>query len=370
MMSSDELSDREAAHTQVCTSQPPVTDAEMPKLKRYVGRRQYTFDEIAKRYALQFNLGDFRAPIPKEMLSKLKPLEAAEISVLTTVVVGLTVIRAGEGLSPEAISEMFSHDGLERWVATGNKPLIDVKSVVHTVVNWINTRGLACSIKRRLTLASSGEEVDSGPYIDLDDPQAVRELTDVLKGRWTGQVAAWQTAPNQVGTDSTSSSPKGHSQEAAPSTEPRTDGEPAATHNRAAPAPDNDLPPDPLVILGESDEEPIVCGVLKKRLTIAQYDVVKALLAAGNGGLSKDSLAKKSGHGDAHRVLKRLNDSDSDWKSVIQLAGRPGGRYRIRMTNLPTSPEKRPLNATRGDVVWLLAGAIMPGETCDATNLC
>jgi len=54
------------------------------------------------------------------------------------------------------------------------------------------------------------------------------------------------------------------------------------------------------------------------------------LLEAGKNGLSKDELADKSGHGDAHRILKRLADSDDDWRSVILLAGEPGGRYRLR----------------------------------------
>jgi hypothetical protein len=97
--------------------------------------------------------------------------------------------------------------------------------------------------------------------------------------------------------------------------------------------------PVPLVILGKPGDEPMVNGTRKRKLTKAQYDVVNALLDVGDGGLSKDSLAAESGHGDAHRVLKRLADSDPDWKSVIQMAERSGGRYRIRTAkNLPGSP--------------------------------
>ncbi len=106
----------------------------------------------------------------------------------------------------------------------------------------------------------------------------------------------------------------------------------------------------PVVILGEPGDEPIVNGNRKPKLTNAQYDVVKALLAAGKDGLSKDSLARKSGHGDAHRVLKRLAESDSDWAMVIQMAGKTGGRYRIRQ-NLPTSPDisrKAPTKRNKG----------------------
>jgi hypothetical protein len=93
--------------------------------------------------------------------------------------------------------------------------------------------------------------------------------------------------------------------------------------------------PAPLVILGEFGDEPIVNGRRKRRLTKAQYDVVEALLAAADGGLSKDSLARQSKHGDAHRILQRLADSDPDWKSVIQMAGKPGRRYRIRTAKSP-----------------------------------
>jgi hypothetical protein len=93
-----------------------------------------------------------------------------------------------------------------------------------------------------------------------------------------------------------------------------------------------------LVILGKRSDEPTVNGRRKHRLTKARYDVVEALLAAGDDGLSKDCLAIESKHGDANRVLKRLADSDPDWAQAIQMAGMPGGRYRIRQ-NLPTSPD-------------------------------
>ena len=64
--------------------------------------------------------------------------------------------------------------------------------------------------------------------------------------------------------------------------------------------------PAPPVDLGEPGDEPTVNGVRKARLTAPQYDVVRALLAAGSGGLSKDSLANGSNHGDAHRILSAL----------------------------------------------------------------
>jgi hypothetical protein len=108
--------------------------------------------------------------------------------------------------------------------------------------------------------------------------------------------------------------------------------------------------PAPLVILGKPGDEPTVNDVRKTKLTTSQYDVVKALLATGDDGLSKDSLANESNHGDANRILKRLADSDPDWDSVIQMAGKAGCRYRIRR-NLPTSPaisRKAPTKRNKG----------------------
>ena len=113
----------------------------------------------------------------------------------------------------------------------------------------------------------------------------------------------------------------------------------------ADPPPEGDRTPEepaaagPLVFPEKRADEPTVNGRRKKRLTNAQYDVLDVLIAAGDDGLSKDSLATESGHGDAHRVLQRLAESDPDWDSVILMAEKPGGRYRIRTANLPTSPE-------------------------------
>jgi hypothetical protein len=89
-------------------------------------------------------------------------------------------------------------------------------------------------------------------------------------------------------------------------------------------------PAAPSVILAGRSEPPIVRGNHKSRpLTKAQYEVVQSLLSVGDAGLTKDQLAEKSGHGDARKVLKRLADSDPDWKAVIKFPGRTGGGYRI-----------------------------------------
>ncbi len=70
-----------------------------------------------------------------------------------------------------------------------------------------------------------------------------------------------------------------------------------------------------------------VRGVQKAALTFAQHQVVRALLDAGETGLSKDELEKV--HSDARGILRRLRDLDPDWRAVIHFAGRTGGRYRI-----------------------------------------
>lgn len=92
-----------------------------------------------------------------------------------------------------------------------------------------------------------------------------------------------------------------------------------------------DNPEDrPRVVLRGREAGPIVLDKTKQRLTTPQYNVVKALLDAGDAGLTKDELVSKSGHEDARGILKRLTDSDPDWKKVIHFAGQTGGGYRIK----------------------------------------
>ena len=77
-------------------------------------------------------------------------------------------------------------------------------------------------------------------------------------------------------------------------------------------------------------EQPVVKNEKKPILTKARYDVVKALLDAGEAGLHKDALAVKSKHSEPQKRLYELV-KDRDWKSVIQLPGTNGqGKgYRI-----------------------------------------
>jgi hypothetical protein len=86
---------------------------------------------------------------------------------------------------------------------------------------------------------------------------------------------------------------------------------------------------NPPVVLGSFGEPPIVRGMIKPRLTWPQYLVVKALLEAGEIGLTKYQLDAKTDRTDARKVLKRLHDSDADWAAVIHMPGIPGRHYRI-----------------------------------------
>jgi hypothetical protein len=86
---------------------------------------------------------------------------------------------------------------------------------------------------------------------------------------------------------------------------------------------------DAQVVLRGPNEGPLVAGKTKGTLTTPQYNVVKALLDAGEAGLTKDELDRKSRHGDARKILKRLADSDPDWQAVLSFPGTTGKRYRL-----------------------------------------
>jgi hypothetical protein len=86
-------------------------------------------------------------------------------------------------------------------------------------------------------------------------------------------------------------------------------------------------PGQPRVILGAKGEKAIVLGKARP-LTPGHHDIVRVLLDAGKEGLSKDDLIRKSGHGDAVNMLKRLA-SDPCWTKVVHLPGRPWKRYQV-----------------------------------------
>jgi hypothetical protein len=117
---------------------------------------------------------------------------------------------------------------------------------------------------------------------------------------------------------------------ASPTPRPSADAQAAgATPALETAHPDIGQEAAPRVVLRGRDKPPLVLGREKAPLTDAQYDVVEALLKAGNRGLSKDRLTERSGRADSLGALRRLQSSDPDWAAVIHFPGRPGGGYRI-----------------------------------------
>ena len=115
---------------------------------------------------------------------------------------------------------------------------------------------------------------------------------------------------------------------------PTRDGTaPAASGSKSEPAADK-ARSGVAVLLSNQSEAPIVRGKVKPRLSVPRFNVVQALIAAGDKGLTGDELVNKSGHGGAVNTLKTLAKSDADWGAIILLPGGPGKRYRLRLTDI------------------------------------
>lgn len=82
------------------------------------------------------------------------------------------------------------------------------------------------------------------------------------------------------------------------------------------------------VILRGPGKSPLVNGQEVPPLNDTQYKVISALKDAGAAGLTKLELRRNSGCGGAVDILKRLAGHEP-WTSVIGLAGKTGGGYRI-----------------------------------------
>jgi hypothetical protein len=83
------------------------------------------------------------------------------------------------------------------------------------------------------------------------------------------------------------------------------------------------------VVLGNEGTPVIVLGQTLPKLSSATYDVVKALVDAGDAGLSLSDLSKNSGHDGPHVFLKRLTERFAEWAQVIKFPGKPWGKYCI-----------------------------------------
>jgi hypothetical protein len=74
----------------------------------------------------------------------------------------------------------------------------------------------------------------------------------------------------------------------------------------------------------------IVDGVDVNALTEPRYNVVQALLQAGEDGHTKDSWDVASGHTESRKIAKRLANKHPHWAAVLDFPGKTGGRYRIK----------------------------------------
>jgi hypothetical protein len=86
-------------------------------------------------------------------------------------------------------------------------------------------------------------------------------------------------------------------------------------------------------VLGDPRDPVTVLGLRKPPLSPAKYRLVKALLGAGEAGLSKDELDKQGKCTEGRKYLRELADSDRDWKAVLVFPGKSWGRYRILSAN-------------------------------------
>ena len=101
--------------------------------------------------------------------------------------------------------------------------------------------------------------------------------------------------------------------------------EPPQTHEAEQNEPS---PPITPVELRGRHEGPVVYGKVKKRLTFARYNIIKALLEA-DGNLSMYELDRKSGHTDARKILKSMAKQDEDWARAIIMPEGPGTGFGI-----------------------------------------
>jgi len=89
------------------------------------------------------------------------------------------------------------------------------------------------------------------------------------------------------------------------------------------------LPQVKSIILQGMGKPVVVLGKNKPPISDASYHAVSALLKAGEIGLSKDELDRECGASDSRKLLRKLCDSDPEWRTVILMPGARGKRYRV-----------------------------------------
>lgn len=179
---------------------------------------------------------------------------------------------------------------------------IDTRSPRQILCGVAPAPGLSPTIKKLCTDVADG-------VLGAEDRELLRRMRDALEGR-----------PQIVGAGGLT-----HDDAMEKLRDERHD-EWATTECSEEPPPAEHAP----VVLQGQGEPVLVLGKEKPRLTSVRYDVVKALLAAGKDGLTKDDLDRKSGHTEARKRLYDVAKLNEDWNSVIQLPEKSGGRYRIR----------------------------------------
>ncbi len=160
------------------------------------------------------------------------------------------------------------------------------------------------------------------------NPEEVRQFRDVSNGTVKSadeETDASRSTPPQANEQPAAPPPSG-SKKKKKKKRRRKKASPAAANASGTVTPEAPAPP---VVLGKAGDKPVIRGKPQKPLTVARYHVVKALLDAGDDGLTGDDLVNKSGHGGAVNMLKALAKSGPDWEAAILLAGQPGARYRI-----------------------------------------
>lgn len=85
---------------------------------------------------------------------------------------------------------------------------------------------------------------------------------------------------------------------------------------------------NPTVILRGEGMPITVLGETLDPLTPARYRIVKAMQDAGDRGLSKADLEGLAG--DALKTVRRMREDNQLWERAIIMAGKSGGRYRIK----------------------------------------
>lgn len=203
-------------------------------------------------------------------------------------------------------AECATLTGFERYLESDALCVVDDPSVAGCV---------AALLDEDYRYGGAGEDYPGGAatcaVLDLADSERVRAYEDLNDGReWKDELRqrAWKHADECRAVKSRmAEEASGKSKEDQPSEVARS--------------------PSGNVILYGRGYPPSVSGHLRKKLSNRQYDLIVALLKAGEEGLTKDFM--ESVVPSARRMLTKLRRDDDHWRSAIQMAEETGQGYRI-----------------------------------------